>query len=1207
VLFDAGAIKGKDWVAAGVHLLMLLCLWFSSAVNASSHDSGILGHQAEKEVPAFVPPQRPVLLYDETNEYPLDQKLRYLEDPSTLMTIDDVRQESMTEKFLIQNKDSLNFGYTTSAFWIKAPVRYMGNKDRAEYWLELDIPLLDNAELFIINEKGKVVSKQSGYEKPLAERDLAYVNNVFAFQVQRDEELTLFIRVQSTFSMHMPLAIYTPKGFAEKASVVETFYGMFLGAMIIMITYNMFVFVSVREKAYFYYVLYIMIYLVFTLTERVHGLQVFGKVPPMFHKDNLAVYIWCSWIGAFMMARYFIDSPKNAPDMDSVLKISIYASIASTVISILTVSDDPTATIQWAVIGTVINTLIISWFGYTAMMRGFPGASLYFLAWFMNFTGAALYAVTVAGKVPLNIVTANSPQFGILCQLVFVSFALADRIKVAQKIALEANGRAMSHLQRYQSLFDNAVEGIFQISLERRFIDANPSMVSLMGYSSFSEMSEATPDALKVCYSDPKILTTILSELKAGRDVTNIESQYQDRYGNKRWAGSTLRIVFENKGVPTHLEGSFVDISEQKEKEKFEREREQDRMQRQVAEASANAKSQFLANMSHEIRTPLTAIIGYGESLLDESMTAEEKRKSAETVVRSGRHLLDLINDILDHSKIDANKLEVEIIPVSLLELVSEVKSYFEPKASQKGLEFSIQYDFPLPEKIHTDPTRLKQILINLCGNALKFTDRGSIRINVRCDRDNEKMYIRIVDTGIGLKPEQMSRLFDPFAQAAPSIAREYGGTGLGLNISKRLAELLGGTIRVTSTYGQGSEFEVAVSTGMLTSVKFIRDGSELSQSQTSIRITAAPTLRGSILYAEDNEVNRRLIELLVRKTGADLTMVVNGAEALKAASEKHFDLILMDIQMPVMDGRDATEAIRKSGNTTPIIALTANIMAEDLREYREAGCNDCLAKPVDKKRFYATLAHYLEEIETEPQTGPLPRFSGTVLVAEDNKDNQILMQRYLQKVGVNVVIACNGREAVQKSLTQTVDIVLMDHHMPEMEGPDAIRMLRQAGFRRPIYSFTASDSKDDLDCLKKAGSDGVLPKPVDRMRLYDLLGRYLQSEASDNIENSAELEYEELKPIIAEFISNLPERIAQMRAFSKNAQWDEVRKIAHQIKGIAGSMGYPVLTEKAKKLDMIIKDGAVEDYSALLDSVIDEAERAIGSFHAKEMASTGS
>ena len=258
------------------------------------------------------------------------------------------------------------------------------------------------------------------------------------------------------------------------------------------------------------------------------------------------------------------------------------------------------------------------------------------------------------------------------------------------------------------------------------------------------------------------------------------------------------------------------------------------------------------------------------------------------------------------------NKLEVEVLSVPLLEIMSEVQSYFEPKASQKRLTFSIEYDFPVPEVIQTDPTRLKQILINLCGNALKFTDRGSIRISIRCDRDNEMLFTKISDTGIGLKPEQMSRLFDPLPRRPLHRPRVWG-TGLGLNISKAGGNA-GGTIRVSSTYGQGSEFEVSVATGNSGTVNWIKDGSRLTESQSQLKIAKAPRLSGRILYAEDNEVNRKLIDLLVRKTGADIKMVVNGAEALKAAAEDSFDLILMDIQMPVMDGRDATEAIRKAG-----------------------------------------------------------------------------------------------------------------------------------------------------------------------------------------------------------------------------------------------------------------------------------------------------
>ncbi len=1133
-----------------------------------------------------------VSLTDETRDVNVDQFIRYLEDAHHQFNVKDVH--ALPNEFLHANPvGPFNFGYSDSAIWIKIPLRYKGRQAKANFLLELDVPLLDQAEMFVVREGKRIDEVLLDYDKAMSEREVPYPSMVFPFALEKGERAILYLRVSSDFSIHIPLRIYSPIGFSQHVSLVDFFHGLFNGGLMIMIAYNFFVFLSVREKAYFYYVLYITIYLIFMATERVHGLQVFGDIPAMFHKKYLAMYIWGSWIGAFCMGRHFLNSEKNLKTLDKVLKLAIQAAFISIFISFFA---ERSIAIQWAVFGTLVCTCLVCYFAYAAMSRNLPGAKLYFLAWLLNFGGVAVYALTVTGNMPFNVLTANSPQIGIICQLIFISFALADRIKVAQNQALDANELAVRHLQRYQSLFDNAVEGVFQISLERRFIESNPAMAKLLGYETPKALMDHVPDAIAACFLDESDRQRVIRTIQSGKNLEEMESCYRNRQGELRWAESKIRIIYNRNGKPSHLEGSFVDVTEKKQQDQYEKEREQDRMQRQVAEASAAAKSQFLANMSHEIRTPLTAIIGYGESLLDDSMDEREKRTSAETVVRSGRHLLELINDILDHSKIDANKLEVEVLSVPLLEILSEVRAYFEPKASQKRLEFGIQYDFPLPEKIQTDPTRLKQILINLCGNALKFTERGSISINVRCDRDNEMLFIKVLDTGIGLKPEQMSRLFDPFAQASPSIAREYGGTGLGLNISKKLAEMLGGTIRVSSTYGQGSEFEISLSTGDLRSVGLIRDGSELSESQTQLKIAKAPRLSGRILYAEDNEVNRKLIDLLVRKTGAEITMVVNGAEALKAAADDSYDLILMDIQMPVMDGRDATEAIRKSGNRTPIVALTANIMAEDIREYREAGCDDCLSKPVDKNRFYEVLSRYLTVKAEEPGLDWTEmRFKGRVLVAEDNPDNQMLMTRYLNKFGVEAVVAESGRAAVQKALSGDVSLILMDHHMPEMEGPDAIRMLRQAGYRRPIYSFTASDSKDDLAVLEAAGSDGVLAKPVDRYKLFELLEKFLEPEGEEEIETADE--DDELRPIVDQFVRSLPDRMLAMRTHAEDNEWDEVRQIAHQIKGIAGAVGYPRLTAKAKDLDISIKQGDRARYEVHLESVLDESEKIVDSY----------
>jgi CheY-like chemotaxis protein len=377
--------------------------------------------------------------------------------------------------------------------------------------------------------------------------------------------------------------------------------------------------------------------------------------------------------------------------------------------------------------------------------------------------------------------------------------------------------------------------------------------------------------------------------------------------------------------------------------------------------------------MSHEIRTPLTAIIGYSESLRDAPLTKEEATDAIHTVVRSSQHLLRIINDILDFSKIEANKLEIECIDTDLFLLLMEIESYFGMIAHNKGLQFEIGYRFPLPRIIHTDPTRLKQVLLNLCSNALKFTARGSVMINVNCDAPQQMLSFAVCDTGIGMTREQADKVFQPFTQADTSTTRNYGGTGLGLTISRQLAELMGGTITVESQPGHGSCFTLSIASGDLQQATWIttREDAQLAPSE-HVKALPIPQLQGHILYAEDGPDNQRLAQLLLKHTGATLTIVENGKLALDYIQQHpEVDLILMDMQMPVMNGVDATKAIRASGFDKPIIAFTANVMKEDVAIYQDIGCVACLSKPVQKALFYQTLAQYLGTGEQLPENNP--------------------------------------------------------------------------------------------------------------------------------------------------------------------------------------------------------------------------------------------
>jgi len=1159
-------------------------------------------------------PQKKIELNDGVNKYQVNNLVRVLEDKNGELTIQDILQPGKIREFeFIPNRGALNFGYTDSSYWIALPVQYKGQKALSEWWYQLDLPLLDKSELYIvpsgIKEPASIIKKQMDYDIPLKKREINHVTQVYRINLKKEEQVTLYLKVKSDFSMHLPLFLYSPEGFVDSVAVEELLYGCFLGALWILIVYNFFMYMSVREPSFLFYILYILFYMLFLVTERVHGLSIFGDIPAFFHKDNLALYIWVAWIFALLLARSFLETKAREPDLDGIIKVFISVAAVS---AIITQFLDSATGIQWSVLGTLLYGVLMVWLAYAALKRGNPMARFYFMAWSLNFGGVILYGLTVTGNIPFNFMTSNSPHIGIVAQMVIISLALADRIKMAQRQTAKANQQSMVNLKRYRSLFDNAVEGIFQISLERRFIDANPAMANMLGYRSPELLIQSVGDAFSVCYPQAEDQQKVVTLIEQGDEIQEVEARYTGKNGEECWASSTVRIIYDKHHAPLHLEGTFVDITERVESERVEREREQERLQKDVAEASAAAKSQFLANMSHEIRTPLTAIIGYGESLLDETLSEDEKRESSEVVVRSGKHLLALINDILDHSKIDADKLDTEIVTVNLFVLLNEVKAYFSPKAAEKNVDFNIQYDFPLPEEIQTDPTRLRQILINLCGNALKFTDRGSISLIVRCERPVEILVIKVVDTGVGVKPEQIKKLFDPFAQASPTVARQYGGTGLGLSISRRLAEMLGGDITAASIYGEGSEFEVTIATGSLQTAKFARNQSDLNLKAYRPATTEAPKLVGRVLYAEDNEINRRLIKQLVNKTGASISLVTNGAEALEVATRngESFDLILMDIQMPVMDGRDATVAIREAGVNTPIVAVTANVMLEDKAEYKEAGCNEVMAKPVEKAPFYKMLGRYLKMdrrglkqtkgIDKGSKSVVEKQLRGKVLVAEDNADNRLLIRRYLNRMGVDVLLAEDGRQAVSMAMRESINLILMDQHMPEMDGPEAAVLLRQAGFSRPILAFTASDDKKEYSMMMEAGCNGIVDKPVNPDQLFKVLSEHL-SAATDSGEddgNDDPWKDPDILPIVRHFVLSIPQRTALMKTAFKDEEWDTLRGQAHQVKGTAGSLGFPALTIEAKNLEMAIRNEETDNLNALLDALLTAADSAIERFN---------
>jgi signal transduction histidine kinase/DNA-binding response OmpR family regulator len=437
-----------------------------------------------------------------------------------------------------------------------------------------------------------------------------------------------------------------------------------------------------------------------------------------------------------------------------------------------------------------------------------------------------------------------------------------------------------------------------------------------------------------------------------------------------RWFEHAAWVVFEDVFLIISCRQGIKDLWDNAwRRADLERMNEDFHNAKDAAEAANRAKSIFLANMSHEIRTPLNGILGFADVMLkSDDLSEEERRDYLETITQSGRHLLEVINDILDLSKVEAGQMKFHPEPCAPHVLIADAISILRVRAQEKGIGLEHRWEGPVPEKIITDPARFRQMVMNLIGNAIKFTDTGSVNVVARLEDRGQSPHLAvdIVDTGIGIAPEYLNRIFEPFTQADQSITRRFGGTGLGLAISRQIAELLGGRISVVSRPGEGSTFTARIATGPLDGVRLLEaPTADLMPQQPAKSGAAAPSLRNaSVLLVEDGETNRKLVSLVLRRAGARVVVAENGQVALDAVASQTFDLILMDMQMPVLDGYEATRTLRRRGVTTPIVALTAHSMKGDEERCREAGCSGYVTKPIDSDRLLKNLVDLLEARE---------------------------------------------------------------------------------------------------------------------------------------------------------------------------------------------------------------------------------------------------
>ncbi len=827
-----------------------------------------------------------------------------------------------------------------------------------------------------------------------------------------------------------------------------------------------------------------------------------------------------------------------------------------------------------------------------------------------------------------------------------------DRVTLEMQTQLDTSNALRQAEEKYRGIFENAVEGIFQTSIDGKYLNANPALAQIYGYDSPEQLMEQIGNIGRDLYVNPDSRRQFQELIAFDGRVRDLESQVYRRDGQIIWITENARVINDADGKPIAYEGTVEDITERMTSDRLRQEKE-------LAEAANYAKSTFLAKMSHEIRTPLNGVIGMLDLLTGTALDARQERY-ARIARSSADALLSQINDILDFSKIEAGKLELDSVPFDLRLLVEDVTEMFVLRAESEGVELSCHVLPDVPANVQGDPERVRQVIINLVNNAIKFTAEGEVMIRAELvahtNDDREciaTVKISVRDTGIGMTPEQQQRLFTAFSQADSSISRKYGGTGLGLSICRQLVELMGGRIGVDSQAGKGSTFWCEIPLNVV--------GERSANHEQAM----ASLARLHVIAVDDTATNLEILRDQLSSWGFELETAADATSALSlirhaAQTGNPFQLAILDRQLPDMDGLDLAAKIKADpvSRKMPLLMLTSLDTALQPDQLRCASLAGILTKPIRQSRLFdcivtamqpaagsnqPTSAAPEEPLVSSPTATEVRREAVNLLVAEDNEINRLVVGEMLTSAGYRHDHVVNGREAVEAVRNRGYDIVLMDCQMPEMDGFEAtqeIRRLEAAGasFGRngaplTIIALTANAIQGDREKCLATGMNDYITKPINRptllgtlddfVRRFHLTGKTIPPAIDSTSFNSALTTTDEVNHLPAysskaidldalldrcsgnrEFVgrmlnklrASVPSHFDEIQLAWSNGDAALTRKVAHSLCGTAGNLSAIGLQQAARTLEEQLHGERLDQVPTTIETLGTELDQLLSS-----------